>query len=130
MKLYNTLKSIILEAAEKQKVRKAINDRQRVQIDYRIPEGEAPDGVTEGPRVIEPVCLGISKGGNKVIRAWQLSPEEDGGVSNRGIPGWKLFRLDRITYFTPTGTNFDEPRPNFNPDGDKTMSEVIQIVKF
>jgi hypothetical protein len=41
-----------------------------------------------------------------------------------------LFRLDKILSFNPTGENFTQMRPGFNPQGDKRASRIIYIAKF
>ena len=46
------------------------------------------------------------------------------------MPGWRLFRVDKILSFSPTGDKFDAPKPNYNPDGDRSMSRVIINAKF
>jgi hypothetical protein len=46
------------------------------------------------------------------------------------MPGWRLFKLDKILTFKPTGETFDTPRPNYNPNGDKSMTSVIINAKF
>ena len=70
MKLLETLKSLLLEAASIDDIRKAIDLKQVCTIDY---QGDEPGG--RGIREIEPVALGRSKSGNLVFRAW----EREGG---------------------------------------------------
>ena len=126
MKLQETLKGLICEIASLDSVIDAIKQKQRVIIYY---DGDEPGG--RGIRQIEPVCLGVSKAGNKVLRAW-----DNEGASHTGykgeqpLPGWRLFRLDKILSLKPNGENFAEMRPNFNPNGDKSMISVIIISKF
>jgi len=121
MKLYNVVKSLILETASIDSVIDAIKNRKRVIIYY---DGDEPGG--RGLRQIEPVCLGLSKKGNYVLRAWDSE-----GASHRGflgkkpLPSWRLFRVDRITSFNHTNEFFNEPRPNYNPRGDKSMTRVF-----
>jgi len=116
MKLYNTVKQIILEKSLDQ-ITNAIKNQNLVTIYY---DGEDNGG--KGLRTIEPFCFGVSKAGNRVIRAWER--EGASYTAQKGeqpLPGWRLFRVDRIGSFNikPTET-FDEIRPNFNPD-DKGM---------
>ena len=126
MKLYNITKNLILEVASIESVINSIRNKNRVIIYY---DGEEPGG--RGLREIEPICFGYSKRGNPVLRAWDLE-----GASHRGfkgekpLPSWRLFRLDRIMSLTPTGNNFETPRPNYNPTGDKSMNRVIINAKF
>jgi predicted DNA-binding transcriptional regulator YafY len=126
MKLTNALKGLITEIASIETVVDCIKDKKKCVIYY---DGDEPGG--RGLREIEPVCLGNSKAGNKVLRAWDME-----GASHRGylgtkpLPGWRLFRLDKILSIKPTGENFAEMRPNFNPNGDKSMTSIIIISKF
>jgi predicted DNA-binding transcriptional regulator YafY len=126
MKLTSVFKSLITEIASVDSVRKSIEDKQKIVMYY---DGDEPGG--KGLRLIEPVALGRSKKGNLVLRAW-----DDEGASHRGylgtrpMPGWRLFKLDKILSYKPTGENFNTPRPNFNPTGDKDMTNIIIIAKF
>jgi predicted DNA-binding transcriptional regulator YafY len=121
MKLFQTFKHLILEIASADAVTDAIRNRKVCVINY---QGDEPGG--NGLRTIEPVCYGYSKAGNQVLRAWDFE-----GASHRAytgekpLPGWRMFRLDKITMLRPTGETFDEPRPNYNPKGDKSMTRVI-----
>jgi predicted DNA-binding transcriptional regulator YafY len=126
MKLYNSLKSLILEVASIQSVNDAINRRQIIIINY---DGDEPGG--KGLREIEPVCFGYSKANNPILRAWDLEGSSHTGYKGeQPLPGWRIFRLDKILSFKPTGEVFNQMRPNFNPNGDKSMTRVINIAKF
>jgi predicted DNA-binding transcriptional regulator YafY len=126
MKFQDTIKDLICEIANFDSVIDAIKNKQKCIIYY---DGDEPGG--KGIRQIEPVCLGVSKSGNKVLRAW-----DDEGASHRGytgerpLPGWRMFRLDKILTLKPTGENFTDMRPNFNPNGDKSMKSIIIISQF
>jgi predicted DNA-binding transcriptional regulator YafY len=126
MKLQETLKSLLNEAASIEDIIDCIKNKKVCIIYY---EGDEPGG--RGLREIEPVCLGTSKAGNKVIRAW-----DNEGASHRDytgekpLPGWRMFRLDKIRTLKQTGENFTEMRPNFNPNGDKSMKSIIILSKF
>lgn len=126
MKLYNTVKSLILEVASYDSIVDAIKKRKKVIIYY---DGDEPGG--RGLRSIEPVCFGYSKADNPVLRAW----DEEGAshTSFKGeqpLPGWRLFRVDKIMSFKPTVDTFETVRPGYNRNGDKTMSKVIINAKF
>jgi hypothetical protein len=41
-----------------------------------------------------------------------------------------MFRLDRIKTFVPLEETFNEPKPNFNPNGDKDMIKIYEIASF
>ena len=126
MKLYNTLNKLILEVASKDQIIGAISNRIVCVIYYN---GDEPGG--KGLRVIEPVAFGYSKRGNPVLRAWDI--EGSSHTSYKGeqpLPGWRLFRVDKILSFKPSGEQFNEPKPNYNPNGDRSMNRVIINVTF
>jgi len=121
MKLYNTVKSLILEIASIDSIVNAIKGKDKIIIYY---DGDEPGG--RGLRNIEPVCFGYSKAGNPVLRAW----DEEGAShtaykGEQPLPGWRLFRVDKIQSFRPSGEKFNEPKPGYNPRGDKSMTRVI-----
>ena len=126
MKLTETLKGLLLEIASMETVLDCVRNKKTCIIYY---DGDEPGG--KGLRQIEPVAIGYSKVGNLVVRAW-----EDSGASHRGylktrpMPGWRFFRLDKILSMKPTGEIFNQIRPNFNPNGDKSMNRVILVSKF
>lgn len=126
MKLQESLKGLINEIASLDSIVSAIKNRNRIIIYY---DGDEPGG--RGLREIEPVCLGVSKAGNKVLRAW-----DDEGSSHTAykgeqpLPGWRLFRLDKILSNKPTGEVYNEIRPGYNLNGDKSMVSVIINAKF
>ena len=106
----------------------AINNKKIVKIHYDDGENHKT-----GTRFIEPFAYGISSAGNPVLRAFQVESGPNGSL--RGTPKWKLFRLDRVTSWAPTRTNF-ELTPDeagwanakyFNKHGDNSMSQVLAI---
>ena len=126
MKLQESLKGLILEIASLDSVQIAINNRNVVTIYY---DGDEPGG--KGIREVEPVALGKSKAGNLVMRGWDR--EGSSHTAYKGeqpLPGWRLFRLDKILSFKPTGEIYNEPKPGYNFNGDKSMVSVITIAKF
>mgnify|MGYP007071616914 CR=1 FL=1 len=126
MKLYNITKSLILEIASIESIVDAIKKKKRMIIYY---DGDEPGG--KGLREIEPVCFGYSKAGNPVLRAWDSEGASHTNVlGTKPLPGWRLFRVDKILSFKPSGENFDTMRPNYNPRGDKSMTRVIINAKF
>ncbi|NBU82602.1 MAG: WYL domain-containing protein [Flavobacteriaceae bacterium] len=126
MKLYNTLNTLILEVASIDQITDAIRKRRVCVIYYN---GDEPGG--KGLRVIEPVCFGYSKKGNPVLRAWDKE-----GASHRAylgkkpLPSWRFFRVDKMEFIRPTQETFNEPRPDYNPNGDKSMERVLINAKF
>jgi hypothetical protein len=73
----------------------------------------------------------VSKSGNKVLRAW-----DNEGASHTAykgeqpLPSWRLFRLDKILSNKPTGEVYNEIRPGYNLNGDKSMVSIIINAKF
>lgn len=121
MKLTSTLRMLITEVAAVDTIVDAIKNRRKVIIYY---DGDEPGGT--GLREIEPVCLGFSKADNRVLRAWDMEGSSHTAYTGeQPLPGWRLFRLDKILSFKPTGEYFDSPQPNYNFDGDKSMTSVI-----
>jgi hypothetical protein len=121
MKLQGALKGLICEIASLDSIVDAIKKRQVVIIYY---DGDEPGG--RGIRQIEPVCLGVSKAGNKVLRAWDSEGASHTGYKGeQPLPGWRLFRLDKILSNKPTGEVYNEPKPGYNFNGDKSMVSVI-----
>jgi len=126
MKLYNSFRSLIVEEATTDIIIDAIRNKKVLVIYY---SGDEPGG--RGLRYIEPVCFGYSKKNNPVLRAWDLE-----GASHRAIlgekplPSWRFFKIDKIDSIQPTGENFDTIRPNYNPNGDKSMIKVVINAKF
>ena len=126
MKLKESLKGLICEIASIGSVQDAINRRQVITIYY---DGDEPGG--RGIREVEPVALGKSKAGNLVMRGWDREGASHTGYKGeQPLPGWRLFRLDKILSFKPTGEIYNEPKPGYNFNGDKSMVSVITIAKF
>ncbi len=126
MKLKDSLRGLILEIASIESVQSAIKGRKVCTINY---DGDEPGG--KGLREIEPVALGKSKAGNLVMRAWDREgASHTGYLGEKPLPGWRMFRLDKILSLKPTGEVYNQPRPNYNFNGDKSMSQVIVIAKF
>jgi hypothetical protein len=75
--------------------------------------------------------VGYSKAGNLVLRAWDREgASHTATIGEKPLPGWRLFRVDKIFTYKPTIDNFNEPRPNYNPNGDKSMTRVILNAQF
>jgi len=126
MKLYNIAKSLILEVASIDSIVDAIKKKDVIVIYY---DGDEPGG--RGLRTIEPVCFGYSKSDNPVLRAWDLEGASHTGYKGeQPLPGWRLFRVDKILSFKPTGEKFNELRPGYNLGGDKGMIKVIINANF
>jgi len=124
--LHKITTQLLLEQENKLEVlRKAITERLPISIYYSGP----PDEVREGQRIdIEPIVLGKhAKSGNLVIWAFVFK-----GISKKGLPGWKMFRVDRIKsarYNDIGATNFNlEDLPGYErgkaPNAMKSLSSV------
>jgi hypothetical protein len=115
---------LLRESASVENVVKAMDNHSKVIINYHS------DGKDEhsGTRVIEPITYGLTKAGNPVIRAYQPY-----GDTTTTAPGWKLFRLDRISYWEETQEKFYNvpklPGQDANLDGDETMATVIKTFR-
>jgi len=121
MKLYKTLNTLILEVASRDQVFDAIKNKRVCVINYN---GDEPGG--KGLRVIEPVAFGLSKKGNAVLRAWDREGASHTAYKGeKPLPGWRLFRLDKMDFIRPTQETFDTPKPDYNPNGDKSMERVF-----
>jgi len=126
MKLYNSFKSLILEVASIDSIVDAIKKRKVCVIYY---DGDEPGG--RGLRLIEPVCFGYSKSDNPVLRAWDYEgASHTSYLGSQRLPGWRLFRVDKILSFRPSGENYDTIRPGYNKSGDKGMVKMIINAKF
>lgn len=124
MVLYLT-EGILNESVGGDKVIESLNKRIAVLINYAD-----KDSSHTGKRYIEPYVYGLTKKGNPAIRAYQYW-----GDTKRGVPKWKLFRLDRIISWEPTEEVFDlEPNARgwaaeaFNNNGDGSLIEIFKIV--
>ena len=126
MKLYNITKSLILEVASIESIVDSIKKKRKIVIYY---DGDEPGG--RGLRVIEPVCFGYSKADNPVLRAWdEEGSSHTGYKGEQPLPGWRLFRVDKILSFKPTAENFNSERPGYNPRGDRSMKRVVVNAVF
>ena len=126
MKLVNNLSELITEIAAISDMTSSIKKRNLVTIYY-----DGNDNGGKGYRTIEPVCLGFSKKDNMVLRAWEVEGASY-SAKNKGnfLPGWRLFRVDKIFTYKPTLDKFNTVRPNYNPTGDKSMIRVLVNAKF
>jgi predicted DNA-binding transcriptional regulator YafY len=126
MKLQESLKGLLCEIASIGSVQDAVNRKQVITIYY---DGDEPGG--RGIREVEPVALGKSKAGNLVMRGWDREGASHTAYKGeKPLPGWRLFRLDKILSLKPTGEVYNQPHPGYNFNGDKSMTSVITIAKF
>lgn len=115
----NKMSHLLAEGVAVSDVTDAIENHKLVRFYY------AGDKLTkEGWRVAELYAYGITKAGNPCVRAFQTE-----GETKTVVPAWKLFLLSKMSRLTIVG-KFNKPREKFNPNGDKTMRNVIKIAKF
>lgn len=127
MDFISNIYKLILSEQEDTKlllIRNAISERKPITIDYRGPSDEVMSGLRYD---IEPIVLGTNaKSGNKVFWAYVFK-----GTSKKGLPGWKMFRLDRVKQVkTAPGINPFKltDLPNYQkgkaPNAMKSLSQV------
>jgi predicted DNA-binding transcriptional regulator YafY len=137
MKLSSIIENILLESQNSDIIIKAIEDKRLINIYY---DDDKTD--LSGWRRVEPYVVGINKKGNEVLRAWQqhgvsasYPPGKDGSNGSKRdpltfIPGWRMFRLDKITNINTTGNDrFLTPRPKYNPN-DSHIETIYKAADF
>lgn len=93
-------------------------------------KGEVKGIVDDGYRYIEPYALGVNQLGNTVLRAWLLKGKSRRGrIDPKQVPGWRLFRVDRIFSISTSLQKYSIPRKGYNAD-DSGMTEVTFSAKF
>jgi predicted DNA-binding transcriptional regulator YafY len=108
-------------------LKNAINDKFVCSIYYR---GEKPGIVDDGYRTIEPYAIGPNESGNVVVRAWLIKGKsKTGKIDPSLVPGWRLFRIDRIKSISTSLQTFTKPRKGYNAK-DSHMTEVTFAAKF
>lgn len=70
-------------------------------------------------RVVEAHSLGITKDGHLAVRAWQVA-----GESSQPLPGWRMFRLDKMREGRALATESKAPRDGFKPN-DKHLTHIL-----
>ena len=95
-----------------------------LQIQYR---GDKDKFVMGRSRVILPMCLGTSKNGKPLLRAWHL---KGWSVSQNGNSEklWRLFRTDRILSMSFTGSFFRSTPDGYNKRDSIMVSGIIKSV--
>lgn len=122
LNLNNILNNILCEnIVSDDEVANAIDSKKCVIIDY---DDERPDP-PRGDRLIEPCALGYTKANNLALRAYEYK-----GKTRRGVPKWKLFRIDRIKNWKPTALSFNIKREMYNDITDNSLHNIITIAKF
>ena len=116
MTLLETYLTLISEDFSISDIEFAIEQNQLLSFYYK-----GDKTVNAGYRYAEIYALGVSKAGNKVIRAYQTR-----GVTDTFKPDWKLFRFDKMRDVEFVG-NFYVARKGFNKNGDNSMARVDKI---
>lgn len=70
-------------------------------------------------RKVEPHTFGVSKRGNDLLAAYQVSGDSKVGK----VPDWKQFNLDKIETLKVLDETFSSPRSGY-VKGDSRMSEI------
>jgi hypothetical protein len=119
----------------------AINKHKIVHIYYA-----GDDTILKGYRTIKPYVLGSSKSKEAetkpymLLRAWETAGNSDSkkmyyDQKGKGQYGWRLFRVDKITSFLPTGELFSTEKSKFpDPDAynpnDSQMGSIVAAVEI
>ena len=70
-------------------------------------------------RIVEAHSLGITKDGHTAVRCWQVA-----GESSQPLPGWRMFRLDKVRDAHALATPSQAPREGFQPN-DKHLKHIL-----
>jgi predicted DNA-binding transcriptional regulator YafY len=104
-----------------------VNDKFVCTVDYR---GERIGDILDGIRIIEPYTVGVMENGDTYLRAWLIKGiSKTGKVDPRVVPGWRLFRIDRIKSINSNNEKFEVPKKGYN-DKDTSMSEILFTAAF
>jgi len=132
MNITKIYKTILLEqdSSKLMMIKKSITKRIPITIDYRGPSPEVKSGVRYD---IEPVVLGTHfRSDNLVMWAYVFS-----GTSKKGLPDWKMFRIDRINSikFSPSVKPFNvNELPGYQkgkaPNAMKSLGNVITFSPY
>lgn len=140
-----TFRTLLTEGIGDAGIIDAIQNHEYVYIYYTGDENNKM-----GYRTIRPYVLGRTKEGNEVLRAWQdnrksvsfRSPERrpdheywTDDFDKKEKPGWRLFRVDKISSLYPTGNKFVDAEgnviipPKYREGSDAQMGGgIIQFV--
>lgn len=155
-KLFENIKHfrhLITESVGEGDMKKYIQDHEYIYMYY------TGDGNNKaGYRTIRPYVLGTSTAGNLVVRAYQDNKNNSHDYVNRPtrpknnpnmddskyhdywvdehgeVPGWRMFRLDKISNMYPTGKKFNDSNGDvmipagYHEGGDDNMSSIIAYV--
>ena len=157
--LFDNIKNIrhlLTEGVGQDAIKKAIETHEWIYIYYNAESEEGENA--SGYRTVRPYVLGTSKAGNVVLRGWQDNPKNSWHFNNRATrpksdptdkaskqhdywsdhegvkPGWRMFRLDRISKVYPIGKKFNDSNglpmipPGYHEGGDDGMTSIIASI--
>jgi hypothetical protein len=103
----------------------AIKNRNPVTFYYSGPTKPEKDSVKRGVRIrAEVVAMGLSKGGNVIVRAYIQPPS----VSKKGYSktNWRTFRVDRMSNINVlTNETFDTKRPGYKEGSESNNGPMV-----
>lgn len=103
----------------------AITNRNPITFYYTGPKEPSKDSVKSGVRVrAEAVAMGLSKGGNVIIRAYVQPPS----VSKKGYSktNWRTFRIDRMSNLQiQQDETFDVTRPGYKQGAESDKGPMV-----
>jgi hypothetical protein len=104
----------------------AITNRNPITFYYSGPKEPAKDSVKPGVRIrAEAVAMGLSKGGNVIIRAYVQPPS----VSKKGYSktNWRTFRVDRMSNLQILqDETFDITRPGYKEGAESDKGPMVK----
>lgn len=124
-KIFENIKNfrhLLTEGVSQDSIVKAIQNHEWIRLYYNADNEEGKNAT--GYRTVRPYVLG-TKNGNQMLRAWQDNPSNSWHFDNRKTrpdsnqhdswsdsegekPGWRMFRVDKITSAYPTGKKFND----------------------
>jgi len=140
---------LLREAVGQDTIIDAINNHEWIYLYYNADNEEGKNAT--GYRTVRPYVLGTDKNGKTVLRAWQDNPKNSWHFTNKPTrddskfhdywtdsegekPGWRMFRLDKISNVYPTGKKFNDANglpmipAGYHEGGDDDMTSVIAYV--
>lgn len=110
-----------------EKIKRAIEGKFNCTIYYK---GEVSGVVEDGYRNVRFYALGTNETGNMVARAWMTSGKSRKGRKDPSlVPGWRLYRVDRINICNLTLVKFTQPDEGWK-EKDSQMTEILISAKF
>lgn len=150
--LFDNIKNfrhLLTEGVGQDAIIKAIQNHEWVRLYYNAENEEGKNST--GYRIVRPYVLGMNGSGNMVLRAWQDNPKNSWHFDNRATrrdsnqhdvwtdsegakPGWRMFRVDRISSLYPIGKKFNDSNglpmipAGYHEGDDDNMTSIIAYV--